>query len=404
MAAFQYLVLDAHGKQKKGVMEADSARQLRQLLRDQGLMPMEVSPSTEKSLGLSSFNFSFARRLSALDRVLFTRQLSTLIASSLPIEEALSAVAQQTEKQHVTALIMGIRSRVLEGHSLAASLREYPQSFSELYCSSVAAGEQSGFLDRVLENLANYLERQFESTRNVEMALLYPVVLLVLAFFIVGALMIYVVPDMITVIEDTGQTLPWFTVLLIAITDILRDYWWLLLLLLAGSIFGIRTALRQPSIRISWDRQKFSMPLVGKIVRSSSAARYANTLSILTGAGVPLVEAMSIASEVVGNTWLRRALENSTQTVSEGMSLKVSLEQVGQFPPMLLHMVGSGEQSGELDTMLARVANYQQAEVERFVSTLVKMFEPMMLLIMGAVVLFIVMAVLLPILSMNTLV
>ena len=404
MAAFQYLVLDARGKQQKGVMEADSARQLRQLLRDQGLMPMEVSPATEKSLGISSFDFSFTRRLSALDRVLFTRQLSTLIASSLPIEEALGAVAQQTEKQHVTALIMGIRSRVLEGYSLAASLREYPQSFSELYCSSVAAGEQSGFLDRVLENLANYLERQFESTRNVEMALLYPVVLLVLAFFIVGALMIYVVPDMITVIEDTGQTLPWFTVLLIAITDILRDYWWLLLFLLIGSIFGIRTALRQPSIRISWDRQKFSMPLVGKIVRSSSAARYANTLSILTGAGVPLVEAMNIASEVVGNTWLRRALENSTQTVSEGMSLKVSLEQVGQFPPMLLHMVGSGEQSGELDTMLARVANYQQAEVERFVSTLVKMFEPMMLLIMGAVVLFIVMAVLLPILSMNTLV
>ena len=404
MAAFQYLVLDASGKQQKGVMEADSARQLRQLLRDQGLMPMEVSPATEKSLGISSFDFSFTRRLSALDRVLFTRQLSTLIASSLPIEEALGAVAQQTEKQHVTALIMGIRSRVLEGYSLAASLREYPQSFSELYCSSVAAGEQSGFLDRVLENLANYLERQFESTRNVEMALLYPVVLLALAFFIVGALMIYVVPDMITVIEDTGQTLPWFTVLLIAITDILRDYWWLLLLLLIGSIFGIRTALRQPSIRISWDRQKFSMPLVGKIVRSSSAARYANTLSILTGAGVPLVEAMNIASEVVGNTWLRRALENSTQTVSEGMSLKVSLEQVGQFPPMLLHMVGSGEQSGELDTMLARVANYQQAEVERFVSTLVKMFEPMMLLIMGAVVLFIVMAVLLPILSMNTLV
>ena len=404
MAAFQYLVLDARGKQQKGVMEADSARQLRQLLRDQGLMPMEVSPATEKSLGISSFDFSFTRRLSALDRVLFTRQLSTLIASSLPIEEALGAVAQQTEKQHVTALIMGIRSRVLEGYSLAASLREYPQSFSELYCSSVAAGEQSGFLDRVLENLANYLERQFESTRNVEMALLYPVVLLALAFFIVGALMIYVVPDMITVIEDTGQTLPWFTVLLIAITDILRDYWWLLLFLLIGSIFGIRTALRQPSIRISWDRQKFSMPLVGKIVRSSSAARYANTLSILTGAGVPLVEAMNIASEVVGNTWLRRALENSTQTVSEGMSLKVSLEQVGQFPPMLLHMVGSGEQSGELDTMLARVANYQQAEVERFVSTLVKMFEPMMLLIMGAVVLFIVMAVLLPILSMNTLV
>lgn len=385
-------------------MEADSARQLRQSLRDQGLMPMEVSPTTEKRASESSFSFNFARKLSGLDRVLFTRQLATLIGSSLPLEEALSAVAQQTEKQHVNALIMGIRSKVLEGHSLASSLREYPQSFNELYCSSVAAGEQSGYLDRVLENLANYLERQFESTRNVEMALLYPVALLVLAFVIVGALMIYVVPDMITVIEDSGQTLPWFTVVLIGITDTLRDYWWALAAIIVAIVAGIRWALAQPSIRLRWDHKKFFIPLVRRISRSASAARYSNTLAILTSAGVPLVEAMNIASEVVGNSWLRRRLQEATQTVSEGMSLKVSLEQVGQFPPMLLHMVGSGEQSGELDNMLDRVATYQQAEVERIVSTLVKMFEPLMLLIMGGVVLFIVMAVLMPILSMNTLV
>ncbi len=404
MAAFEYLALDANGKQNKGVQEADSARQLRQVLRDQGLMPLEVSPATEKASRTSGFTLNLARRMSGLDRVLFTRQLATLIGSSLPLEEALNAVAQQTEKQHIGALIMGIRSKVLEGYSLANSLREYPQSFNALYCSSVAAGEQSGYLDRVLENLSDYLERQFESTRNVEMALLYPVALLALAFVIVGALMIYVVPDMITVIEDSGQTLPWFTVVLIGMTEVLRSYWWLLLSLIIGTVWVIRWALAQPAIRLRWDHQKFSIPLVRRISRSSNAARYANTLSILTSAGVPLVEAMNIASEVVGNSWLKRRLQEATQTVSEGMSLKLSLDQVGQFPPMLLHMVGSGEQSGELDSMLDRVANYQQAEVERIVSTLVKMFEPMMLLLMGGVVLFIVMAVLLPILSMNTIV
>ena len=405
MAAFEYVVLDAKGKQNKGVMEADSARQLRQMLRDQGMMPLEVAPASQRQKqSKQSLSFDFSRRLSALDRVLFTRQLATLIASSLPIEEALAAVAQQTEKQHVSSLIMGIRSKVLEGHSLAASLREYPTSFPDLYCSSVAAGEQSGYLDRVLDNLADYLDRQFESTRNVEMALFYPVALLIFAFGVVGALMVYVVPDMIGVIQDTGQSLPWFTVLLIGMTDWLRDYWWLLLAGVAGIVLSVRWALNQPGIRRKWDKQKFSIPLVKRISRSSNAARYANTLSILTSAGVPLVEAMNIASDVVSNTWLQRRLKDATQTVSEGMSLKVALEQVGQFPPMLLHMVGSGEQSGELDTMLSRVANYQQAEVERVVSTIVKLFEPLMLLIMGAVVLFIVMAILVPILSMNQLV
>ena len=405
MAAFEYVVLDAAGKQNKGVMEADSARQLRQQLRDQGLMPLEVAPASERAHKSSNTSFlSFTRSLSALDRVLFTRQLATLIASSLPIEEALQAVAQQTEKQHVSALILGIRSKVLEGHSFAGSLREYPGSFNDLYCSSVAAGEQSGYLDKVLENLSDYLERQFESSRSVEMALFYPVALLVLAFLIVGALMVYVIPDMISVIQDTGQTLPWFTVLLIGITNVLRDFWWAILGGAIGLVVLVRWLLSQPPIRLAWDRRKFSMPLFGRITRSANAARYANTLSILTSAGVPLVDAMHIARDVVANMFLRARLTDATQSVSEGMSLKVSLEKVGQFPPMLLHMVGSGEQSGELDTMLDRVAKYQQAEVERIVDTVVKLFEPAMLLIMGGVVLFIVMAILLPILSMNQLV
>ncbi len=403
MAAFEYIALDTRGKQQKGVLEADSVRQIRQLLRDQNLVPLEVDIAAARK-DKTSVGFGMSRRIGALDRVLLTRQLATLIGAGLPIEEALQAVAQQSEKQHVNALVMGIRSKVLEGHSLASSLAEYPGSFSDMYKSTVAAGEQSGYLDKVLENLANYTESQFESRRNVEMALLYPVVLTVLAFFIVGALMIYVVPDMVAVLEGMGQELPLSTRILIGSSEIARDYWWAIAIVIVGAVTGVRWLLEQPAIRLTWDRQKLALPLAGRISRSSNAARYANTLSILSGSGVPLVEAMNIAAEVVSNSWLRRRLGDATQRVSEGSSLRVALETVGYFPPMFLHMVASGEASGQLDAMLDRVATYQQAEVERIVTTLIRLFEPMMLLVMGGLVMFIVMAILLPILNMNTLI
>ena len=406
MPAFQYVALNPQGKEIKGILEADSARQLRQTLRDQALTPMQVEPSNKQfDTGANQHGFSlFTPKLKALDRVLFTRQLSTLLASSMPIEESLNAIAQQNEKQSNKALIMGIRSRVLEGNSLAQSLLEYPSSFSNLYCSSVAAGEQSGFLDQVLDNLSNYLEREHESYRNVEMALMYPIILLIVAFVIVGALMVYVLPDMIDVIENTGQTLPWATTLLISVTELLKSFWWVLLCgILALSLF-IRGILNREKVRLIWDAYKFSLPIIGKIIRSSNSARFSNTLSILTKSGIPLVDAMKIASEVVANKALQTDLRTATQDVVEGKSLRESLENISHFPPMMMHMIGSGEQSGELDQMLARVAEYQQAEVERLVSTLVKLFEPAMMIIMGGTVLFIVMAVLLPILSMNQIV
>jgi general secretion pathway protein F len=412
MAAFEYIALDERGKQKKGVLEADSVRQIRQMLRDQGLVPLDVDASSERQRksatggsmldALASLNFG--RRLGNLDRVLFTRQLSTLIGAGLPIEEALQAIAQQAEKQHVASLVMGIRSRLLEGHSLASSLGDYPGSFDDMYRSTVAAGEQSGHLDKVLENLADYSERQFEARRDVDMAMLYPAVLTLLAFAIVGALMIYVVPDMVNVLENMGQELPLSTRFLISASEISRDYWWLMALIVAAVVMGVRWLLSQPNIRLKWDQQKLSLPLVSRITRSSNAARYANTLSILTSSGVPLVEAMNIAAEVVTNQWLKRRLADATQRVSEGSSLRVALESVGYFPPMLLHMVASGESSGALDSMLDKVAIYQQAEVERIVTTLVRLFEPLMLLVMGGLVMFIVMAILLPILNMNQLV
>ena len=404
MAAFEYAALDASGRRKKGVLEADSLRQTRQMLRDQGLVPLSVEVASERKLRSGGGGFSLSRRLGALDRVLFTRQLSTLVAASLPVEEALQAVAQQSEKQHVRALVMGIRSRVLEGHSLASSLAQYPGSFNDMYRSTVAAGEQSGHLDAVLDNLADYQERQFEARRDVEMAMLYPVVLTLLAFGIVGALMVYVVPDMVGVIENMGQELPTSTRILIALSAFTQSYWWALIGAVVLAVAGVRWLLAQPGIRLAWDRQKLALPMVSRIARSGTAARYANTLSILTSSGVPLVEAMNIAADVVSNRWLQRRLRDATQRVSEGSSLRAALEGVGQFPPMLLHMVASGESSGELDTMLDKVARYQQAEVERIVTTLVRLFEPLMLMVMGGLVMFIVMAILLPILNMNQLV
>ncbi len=405
MAAYEYVALDPKGKQKKGVLEADSGRQIRQSLRDMGLVPLSVEPASERASRRGKGSLFrqglWNRGMSALDLALFTRQLSTLVAASLPIEEALRAVAQQSEKRHINSLVMGVRSKVLEGHSLASSMAEFPATFSHLYRSTVAAGEQSGYLDKVLSNLADYTEGRFESRRNVEMALFYPVILLVLALLIVGFLMAYVVPDIVKVFTNTGQELPLLTRGLISLSDFLRHYYWLLFLLVGAGIYGLRSLLSQPDIRLSWDRRKLSMPLIRRITRGGNAARYASTLSILTSSGVPLVDAMNIASDVVSNSYLKRRLNDATRKVAEGTSLRVALESAGYFPPMMLHMVASGEASGELDNMLARVANYQQQELERMVGTLVRLFEPLMLLVMGGLVMMIVLAILLPILNMN---
>lgn len=407
MAAYEYIALDAGGKQKKGILEADSVRQIRQLLRDQGLTPLNVDTAAEGSTkkaasgGGSVFG---ARKLSGLDLAMFTRQLSTLLTASLPLEEALSAAAQQSEKRHVNGLIMAVRSKVLEGFSLAAAFAEFPGSFNVLYRSTVAAGEQSGFLDKVLDNLADYTEKRFESRRNVEMALFYPVVVLCLALLIVGGLVVYIVPEMARSFESLGQDLPVMTQALIWLAEFLGTWWWALFLAAIGVVLLCRWLLSQPKIKLAWDKRLLGMPLIGRVVRTGNAARYGSTLAILTSSGVPLVDAMNISADVVTNGILKRRLQAATQRVSEGSSLRAALETVGYFPPMFLHMVASGEASGELDQMLARVATYQQNELERVVSTVVKLFEPLMLLIMGVLVMAIVMAILLPIINMNSLV
>ena len=411
MAAFEYTALDAGGKRRKGVVEGDSSRQVRQLLRDQGLSPMSVSAASRRNgtsaspaSGRSRLRFAFSPAVAPLDLALLTRQLATLIAAGLPVEESLNTIARQTDKRRLSTLVMDVRGRVLEGHSLAAALGDYPNAFSSMYRSTVAAGEQSGYLDAVLDNLADHTEQRFESTRNVQMALFYPVLLFVVSLAIIAGLMIYVVPRIVDVFADTGQSLPLLTTVLIEASRLLREYWWVLVAVGGGATIAVRWLRENADFRLWWDRRKLSLPLVRRLARGSNASRYASTLAILTSSGVPLVDAMKIATEVVSNTWLKRGLTRAVQDVSEGSSLRVALEAVGYFPPMFLHMVASGEASGELDAMLAKVADYQQQELTRLVTTLVQLFQPLMLLAMAGMVLMIVLAVLVPILNMNQLV
>ncbi|MDE0423181.1 MAG: type II secretion system inner membrane protein GspF [Gammaproteobacteria bacterium] len=409
MAAFEYTAIDARGRQKKGIEEGDSSRQVRQALRDRGLAPTSVVHSAavrngEAKGSASSYRLGLRRTLAPLELALFTRQLATLVAAGLPVEESLATIARQSDKRRVSALVMNVRAQVLEGHSLAAALGEYPSAFAAMYRSTVAAGEQSGYLHAVLNNLADHTEQRFESVRNVQMALFYPVLLFVVSIGIISGLMVYVVPKIVGVFERTGNELPFLTSALIEISGFLRANWWIIAIAVGVLVLVVRWLLRQAEFRLAWDHRKLRLPIVGKVVRSGNASRYASTLAILTSSGVPLVDAMHIATEVVTNSWLKRRLAEAVQKVSEGSSLRAALEAVQYFPPMLLHMVASGEASGQLDSMLAKVADYQQKELTRMVTTMVQLFQPLMLLVMAGLVLMIVLAILVPILSMNQLV
>jgi len=402
LTAFEYVALNDQGSAKKGILEGDSSRHVRQLLRERGLTPVEV---TVTRANVHSSNWlQWWRRIPPMELALITRQVATMVGAGLAIEEAIQAVAQQSSSRKATSVLMTVRGNVMQGQSLSASLGEFPQTFSSMFRATVAAGEQSGFLDTVLENLADYLERSYETRRNVEMALYYPVILLVCAIAIVVLVMTYVIPDIVEVFDTSGATLPAITSALIATSDLLRAYGWMIVIGIAAAFIVFNLALRQVTFRLAWDRFKLGVPVLRWLVRSTSASRYASTLAILGKSGVPLVEAMRIASEVVSNVWINTRLSEAVAKVSEGSSLRNALEATGNFPPIFLHMIASGESSGTLDELMAKAADFQQRELERRVETLVQLFRPMMLLVMAGVVLLIMLAMLLPILNMNALV
>ncbi|WP_236233165.1 GspF family T2SS innner membrane protein variant XcpS [Pseudomonas solani] len=403
MAAFEYIALDSRGQQKKGVMEGDSARQVRQLLRDRQLAPLDVKPTRTRQESVGS-RWSFQRGLSAMELALLTRQMATLVQAAMPIEEALGAVAAQSESGRVKAMMLAVRSKVLEGHSLAGALKEFPSAFPDLYRATVAAGEHAGHLGPVLEQLADYTEQRQQSRQKVQLALLYPVILMCASLGIVGFLLGYVVPDVVKVFVNTGQELPALTRGLIAASEVVKHWGWLILLLAVAGISALKASLRRDAARLRFHVILLRIPLVGRLVRATDTARFASTLAILTKSGVPLVEALGIAAQVVANRAIRAKVEVAAQKVREGSSLTRALEQTGEFPAMMLHMIASGEKSGELDQMMARTARNQENDLAARIAMLVGLFEPFMLVFMGAVVLVIVLAILLPILSLNQLV
>lgn len=403
MAAFEFVALDQRGKQRKGVLEADSARQVRQQLRDKQWMPISVEATAQKKDSGSPFS---ARNLSmsTADLSLFTRQLSTLIGASMPIEEALRAVAEQTEKRKIKSIIMAIRSKVLEGHNLATSFGEFPQAFPKLFRATVSAGENSGHLDLVLDRLADYVETSQNSKQKVQLAAIYPAILLLVAVSMVVGLLTFVLPDIVDAFAQGDQELPGLTQVMITASDFLKGYGWYLLVSLVAAFGIFKVSLRNPKFLYRYHKLLLRLPLVGSLVRGLNCSNFASTVAILNGSGVPLVEAMRIGGQVLGNVVLQEKVAEATQMVTEGSSMNRALAQTREFPPMMIHMIASGESSGELDEMLERVARNQETNLQSRVQTLVGVFEPIMLLVMAFLVLLIVMAIMLPIIEMSNLV
>jgi general secretion pathway protein F len=403
MSAFQYTALDPSGREKRGVLEGDTARQVRQKLRGKGWTPMAVDEvAKQETRGRRTSRFQ--RGISPMDLALVTRQLATLVRAGLQLEEALRDVAEQTEKPRIERILLAVRSRVREGHSLAAGLSEFPSVFPELYRKTVEAGEQSGHLDVVLERLADYAENLQQMRQKTMLALFYPALLTGMAILVVTGLLTYVVPQVVKVFDNMGQQLPWLTRALISVSDIARDYGWVILVLLAVLGFSLYSLIKRPGPRTAWHSLLLRLPLIGRMIKGMNAARFARTLSILTASSVPILDALRISAQVLTNVSMRRAVEEAALRVREGSSIRAALGDTGYFPPMTLSMIASGESSGDLEGMLERAANIQEREIETMISALLGLFEPVLILVMGGVVLIIVLAILLPIFQLNQLV
>ena len=402
MPAFEYRSLDHRGKINKGTLEADSARQVRQQLRDKGWVPLEVNEASDtNSQGMG--RFAGSGKINGAEQALITRQLATLLKSGLPVEQALSAVSKQAANDRIERIMLAVRAKVREGYSLARSFESFPRAFPEMYRATVAAGEQSGHLEQVLEQLADSLETRHDTGRSVAQAMIYPAFIMVFASIVIMLMMTFVVPKLVAVFEGRDQALPLLTRIVMAMSDFARGWGWLVVLLIVVAVVVFMRAMRDPRFRLRVHQRLVNMPLVGTMLRAGDSARLASTLGILGRSGVPLVDALFIAAQVVGNLAVRNAVKNAAAKVREGGSLSRALDASGYFPPMLVQMIASGETSGELDNMLTRAADYQERELSSTINTMVGLLGPIMLLVMAGGVVMIVLSVMLPIMQMNNL-
>ena len=402
MPAFAYQALDASGKTQRGVLQGDTARSVRGSLRERGLNPLSVEEVRE---GAARETNVFARRgMSGTQLAMLTRQLATLIGAGLPIDEALGALSEQAENERQRGMTVALRSRVMEGASLAQAMGEFPESFPEIFRATVGAGEQSGRLDTVLEKLADYAEARDALRQKILAALAYPLLLSLVAAAVVAGLLTWVVPQIVGVFQNLHQTLPLATRALMALSAFLRAWGWVLLLLLIIAIVAARIALRSEPLRYRWHEFLLRVPLIGRLTRAANTARATRTLALLSESAVPLLDALGIAAQVVPNLPMREAMRRAAFKVREGTAFSRALGESGQFPPVALRLIASGERSGELSRMLGEAASQQQRELDRWLGALTAVLGPAVILLVGAMVLFIVLAILLPIFNLNQMV
>jgi general secretion pathway protein F len=403
MGAFEYVALDKAGKESKGLLEGDTAKHVRQLLREKQLLPVKVSEVAQKESKRQG-SFSLRRGMTPAELALLTRQLATLSQAGLPLEEALLAVSQQSENPRTQSILLGVRSKVMEGHTLADGLADFPQAFPELYRATVSAGEQSGHLDAVLDRLADFTETRQMLQQQIKNALIYPIALVVTAIAIISFMLAYVVPKVVSIFENYGQELPILTRIMIASSDFIRGYWIVLILGTIAIIWGLRRLLKQEGPRRRYHKLLLRLPIVGTVTRGINTARFTQTLSILAGSSVPILEALRIASQVVVNVPMREAVEEASLRIREGGMISKSLAASKLFPPMTTHLIASGEASGRLEEMLVRAAQVQEREVDGLISTMLGIMQPLLVIFMAGVVLLIVLAILLPIFELNNLI
>jgi len=405
MPAFRYEAVDAGGITRKGVLNADSPRAARSDLRLQGLTPLNVEAIAaqvdERGVARSR---GFGERLSQVELALFTRQLASLLEAGLPLEQAFTALLEQAERAYMRDLIASIRSEVMGGAPFSAALSRHPRDFAEIYRALVASGEQIGQLARVLARLADYIERRNALVQRVRLAFTYPAIVTVVAFAIVIFLLTYVVPQIVSVFANTKQKLPVLTTMMLAVSDFTRAYGIYVALIVIALWVAWRRALRNPALKLRWHAWLLDAPVYGRFERSLNTARFASTLAITTGSGVPILRALDTSRDTLSNVAMKSLVEDATASVREGASLARALSAQKYFPPMLVHMIRAGEITGELPAMLERAADSQQADLERRALTIAGLLEPVLILAMGLVVLLIVLAVLMPIIEINQLV
>ncbi|MBH1659326.1 type II secretion system inner membrane protein GspF [Stenotrophomonas maltophilia] len=398
MALFDYPAANAQGRIEKGQLDADSPRGVRQLLRGRGLTPVQVSPARSAGSGWG------ARRLSASELAWATRQLASLLAASLPLEGALSAVIEQAERPHVAQALTAVRADVRAGQRLTVALAARPRDFPPIYRALVGAGEDSGDLARVMERLADYIEERNALQAKVLTAFIYPAAISLASVAIVIFLLSYVVPQVVTAFVQARQTLPMLTQVMLAASAFVRIWGVWAGLGIAALVVAWRLALRKPELRLRWDAMLLRVPMVGRFVLGVNSARFASTLAILLDAGVPLLRALEAARQTLGNALLARCADDVSARVREGAALGSALKVQKVYPPILVHLVASGEKTGALAPLLDRAAQTISREIERRAMALTALLEPTMILVMGGVVLTIVLAVLMPIMEMNQLV